>query len=289
VSNREVRKGPMGPAARLYLNAGLRFGAALAGLLWVSPTSAADPSADEESGVVSPTSSDDSRAVLLNEEGAAFYATRDYRRAVERFIQALAIDNDPNLLFNIASCYEKLGDTDAAIEKYRAFLNSPDPDPAGRARAEKAIAALSQASSPELAPLAVEDRSPQVASLPASRGPATEPRWLPWATLGGGAVLTAAGATIYLLGAADHARVTGARGFGDGNAVADMTLAEADDLVDSGKTKKWIGGTGLAIGGALMTSYLVYWLLDDAAPENPTLDVGPTLEGGAFMSWSGAF
>src|SRR5688500_15364231 len=58
----------------------------------------------------------------LNEEGAALYAARDYRRAIEKFIQAYAVDADPNLLFNIARCYEELGETDAAIEKYEVFV-----------------------------------------------------------------------------------------------------------------------------------------------------------------------
>jgi hypothetical protein len=32
------------------------------------------------------------------------------------------VDEDSNLLFNIASCYEALGDIEAALEKYRVFL-----------------------------------------------------------------------------------------------------------------------------------------------------------------------
>src|SRR5688572_30400720 len=67
----------------------------------------------------------------LNEEGAAFYAARDYRRAIEKFIQAYAIDTDPNLLFNIARCYEELGEVDAAIEKYETFLKTPGADTRG--------------------------------------------------------------------------------------------------------------------------------------------------------------
>src|SRR5688572_2447927 len=73
-----------------------------------------------------------SNVAQLNEEGAALYAARDYRRAIEKFIQAYAVDTDPNLLFNIARCYEELGDVDAAIEKYETFLKTPGADTRGR-------------------------------------------------------------------------------------------------------------------------------------------------------------
>src|SRR5262245_35190742 len=81
----------------------------------------------------------------LNEEGAALYAVRDYRRAIEKFIQAYAVDADPNLLFNIARCYEELGEIDAAIEKYETFLKTPGADTRGRQRARESLTALRDA------------------------------------------------------------------------------------------------------------------------------------------------
>src|SRR5512147_1101856 len=92
---------------------------------------AAEPGAPLDAGVEPPAPGAE-RVVELNEQGNALYASGDYRRAAELFLQAHAIDEDPNLLFNIGSCYEALGDIDAALEKYRAFLASPDADPEGR-------------------------------------------------------------------------------------------------------------------------------------------------------------
>src|SRR5262245_29889092 len=66
--------------------------------------------------------SNDARVAELNEAGAKHYAKRNYRLAIESFIEAYAIDHDLNLLFNIARCYEELGETAAAIEKYQAFI-----------------------------------------------------------------------------------------------------------------------------------------------------------------------
>src|SRR5689334_2035256 len=78
----------------------------------------------------------------LTDDGFALYKIRDYRHAVEKFLQAYALDQDPNLLFNIARCYESMGDPDSAIEKYETFLSKPDADPQGKRRANEAIRAL---------------------------------------------------------------------------------------------------------------------------------------------------
>jgi tetratricopeptide (TPR) repeat protein len=78
----------------------------------------------------------------LVEEGLALYRAHDHRSAAERFLQAYAITKDPNLLFNVARCYEALGDKTAAIEKYEAFLADPTIDATGKERAERAVRVL---------------------------------------------------------------------------------------------------------------------------------------------------
>jgi tetratricopeptide (TPR) repeat protein len=83
----------------------------------------------------------------LSEEALALYKARDYRHAAEKFLQAYSLDHDSNLLFNIARCYEALGDTDGAVEKYEAFLATPDADVEGRRRAALAIRTLRQSTS----------------------------------------------------------------------------------------------------------------------------------------------
>jgi hypothetical protein len=78
----------------------------------------------------------------LSEEGAALFRARDYRRANEKLQQAYSLDPDPNLLFNIAKCYEALGDNAAAIEKYEHFLREPGADPGGKMRAQESLRTL---------------------------------------------------------------------------------------------------------------------------------------------------
>jgi tetratricopeptide (TPR) repeat protein len=233
----------------------------------------------------------DQRVVQLNEQGSALYAAGDFRRAVELFIQAYAVDQDPNLLFNIGSCYEGLGDVEAALEKYRAFLDAPNADPEGRPRAERAIERLMQASAapaPEERPVEPSP-APPVQASPASTSEAGPPSWSAWVGLGGGAVLGAAGVTLYLLGAADHADVTSAEGYGDSTDVVSFTRSEADDLVRSGDAKKTAGVAAAAAGGALLAGYLVWWLLDPPSNDAPPAVQASADGSSATLTFSGHF
>lgn len=112
--------------------------ATLSFVLLVSRTGRADDSA---SGAT-PDSTTAARRPGFSEEALALYKARDYRHAAEKFLQAYSLDHDSNLLFNIARCYEALGDPEGAIEKYDAFLAAPDADAEGKRRAALAIRTL---------------------------------------------------------------------------------------------------------------------------------------------------
>jgi tetratricopeptide (TPR) repeat protein len=209
-------------------------------------------------------SSNDARVAELNESGAKHYAKRNYRLAIESFIEAYAIDHDPNLLFNIARCYEELGETAAAIEKYSAFLAAPGADAEGRLRAEASLRALKQLESDGASGEAAREKAER-SSSEESPSAGSEQRsgvspLLKWGALGGGVVLAGVGGTLYYLGARDHAEVTNTAGYGDPSAVYPMTRAEAQALVDSGETKKIIGGIGIGLGGALIVTSVVLFV-----------------------------
>jgi hypothetical protein len=233
----------------------------------------------------------------LNEEGAALYAARDYRHAIEKFIQAYAVDSDPNLLFNIARCYEELGETDAAIEKYEAFLKTPGADARGRQRARESLAALREAAEASrqnaAAPSAgVPSRESSVAasSEPSQADAPRGPSYLPWVVLGGSVAAAAVGTTFYLMGVSDHNKVENAPGFGDPTAVTGLTQHQAQDLVDSGKSKKLIGGISFGVAGALAATYVVLLITDDrpSASEGPSLALDWSPRGPSF-SVQGSF
>jgi len=235
------------------------------------------------------------RVTDLNDHGSRLYAAGDYRRAVELFLQAYAVSQDPNLLFNIASCYEGLGDRDAALEKYRAFLDAPDAEPEGRPRAESAIDRLMQAPTPAaVVPTPVaEPPLPEktAAGLPEDQTPpANTAGWVPWVGLGTGVAFGALGTTLYLMGAADHAEVTDARGYADPNAVIPITRSRADDLTQSGDTKKALGVASVSVGAALITGSVIWWLLADSKEPNAAAAAHVAVDGsGVNVAVSGRF
>jgi hypothetical protein len=240
--------------------------------------------AEGKSGGSSATSP--TNVAQLNEEGASLYAARDYRRAIEKFIQAYAVDSDPNLLFNIARCYEELGEVDAAIEKYEAFLKTPGADTRGRQRARESLQTLRESGSkPSGTSAAVSTSS---AATPSAEVGAETTKghgnW-PWVALGGSVVFAAVGTTFYVLGVSDHNQVTDAEGYGDPAAVSGMTRSEAEALVSSGDTKKLVGGISLGIAGALAATYVVLLVTgDDPAPsEQPSLAFDLSPHGSSVM------
>jgi tetratricopeptide (TPR) repeat protein len=237
----------------------------------------------------------------LNEEGAALYSARDYRHAIEKFIQAYAIDTDPNLLFNIARCYEELGDIDAAIEKYETFLKTPGADTRGRQRARESLQSLrdsrDHAKADEATPQSSATPAPvsgdaPSASVDSNHDGSQGSHALPWITLGGSVAFAAVGTTLYLLGASDHNQVTDAQGYGDASAVSSMTRREADDLVSSGDTKKLLGGISLGVAGALAVTYVVLLVTDDQSSPEATPSLAFSLwpsEHGAALAAHGSF
>jgi len=98
------------------------------------------------------------------------------------------------------------------------------------------------------------------------------------------------GVSLYLLGASDHNKVTDARGYGQADAVVPMTRGEAEDLVSSGDTKKLLGGIGLGLGGALLTTYVILLATSGSSsgPDDVAFAVAPTPDG-ASMSLAGSF
>jgi tetratricopeptide (TPR) repeat protein len=191
-----------------------------------------------------PSASDAAHAVQLNEDGSQLYAAGKYADALRAFQRAYSLVPEPNLLFNIAGCLERLGQRTQAVEYYRWFLGTASTDPNGRRRA---IAALSR--------LEMEPPKPPPPPAPP---PAPEPESQAWplATLGAGILFAGLGAGLYLDGAHDHNQVTNAPGFGEASGTSTLTEVEAQKLIDAGDTKKRIGAVGFALGGALVATHV---------------------------------
>lgn len=62
----------------------------------------------------------------LSTQARERYGAGDFAGAIALFEQAYALEPVPNLLYNIAKCYEKMQDWKKAIEYYEKFVVSPD-------------------------------------------------------------------------------------------------------------------------------------------------------------------
>ena len=126
------------------------------------------------------------RAARTHYENAiSHYNLDEIEAALEEFREAYRFKPDPSFLFNIAQCYRKLGQRDAAIDFYRKYVRA-SPDATNRAEAERRIAELKAQgeaaaaapvgdSPPAGAPVAVAAPIDLAASPPASSSPVAPP------------------------------------------------------------------------------------------------------------------
>ena len=94
----------------------------------------------QQSGALTPEQQ--KRSDALVKEAVESYSERRYEEAIELFKQAYEIQQEPELLYNIARSYERLSDNENAVEWYQRFLDVPGTTGELRTRARDNIAAL---------------------------------------------------------------------------------------------------------------------------------------------------
>jgi tetratricopeptide (TPR) repeat protein len=92
-------------------------------------------------------------------DGRTHYAAGEFREAADHFVSAYELTHAPELLYNLARCYERLGEKERAAEQYGMYLRM-SPDAEDRAEVEQKIAALVEGPAPAPASAeAAEDKA----------------------------------------------------------------------------------------------------------------------------------
>lgn len=216
------------------------------------------------------------QATLDQAEGLFFQALAHYRQdrfeaAAVDFQQAYVLTGHRDLLFNVARSRERVGDTDGAVEWYRAYLATQPAD-------ETAVLH-------RIRQLGGDPGAPAVGPGPTpGPGPSGEPTaggsaspW-PWVALGVG--VAAAGAGVYFgLDALDTAS----------QARAAETAATAGPLADDAEQSALIAHVGFGVAAAAVgTAVVLWWLEDDAAHTEGRVDLG-VVPGGGFIGYGSSF
>jgi tetratricopeptide (TPR) repeat protein len=112
-----------------------------------------------------PTEQQVERARTLFVEGSQHYQGGRLEEALDRFLQAWRIVPGPELAYNVARTYERMGDTRRGVEFYRHYLRHAAPDATDRQDVERRIA--------ELEAIAQRQRE-QIIALPPSEDELTQ-------------------------------------------------------------------------------------------------------------------
>ena len=194
------------------------------------------------------------RARVLYEQGEALYSEARWDEAAAAFRLSYALSKKPLLLYNMASCYERMGEWEDALESLEAYRPSASADEAETI--DRRLAALrlkvEEIEAKDRALAEAQQRAAQPAPAPApvaNRGPAP----LPIALLSAGALAVGTG-TFFTV------RTLDARA--DWRALctdADPLLcpAAADPLVRRDRTSGVVADLSWILSAGLLTTGLV--------------------------------
>jgi tetratricopeptide (TPR) repeat protein len=108
--------------------------------------------AGEEAIVVEPGTLTDAQKAEAKQhfvDGRKHYASGEFNEAAGHFVKAYDLTHAPELLYNLARCYEHLDEKERAADQYEMYLRM-SPDAEDRVEVEQKIAALGgQAAPPE--------------------------------------------------------------------------------------------------------------------------------------------
>lgn len=95
------------------------------------------------------------QVIVLIDEGQQAYDDGEFDEARDDFEEVYELFPHPDVIYRIAQCYERLGDDELAIQRYRQFLEEV-PDAPERGRVERTIETLEQELGDDLSTVRVQ-------------------------------------------------------------------------------------------------------------------------------------
>jgi tetratricopeptide (TPR) repeat protein len=210
-----------------------------------------------------PSSSADKEARKLFFQGDRLYEEGKYEEAVAAFEKAYELSHRPELLFNLANAYERLGQYEEALRSLRDFEPSaPEADRAKIAERIKTLEARAEEQrkreserSGTAAPTTAAATAPSAPAEPESKAPI-----LAYTLMGGGVVALGVGTVfgVMALGTKSDAENQCAR-----NGVCP---ASAQKSIDDAKSQALIADIAFAVGAVAAGTGLVLYLTRDTSP-----------------------
>jgi tetratricopeptide (TPR) repeat protein len=202
----------------------------------------AEPAEDEP-----PDDPNYERAVEAYRRGTELYNEAKFREALESFQEAATLYASPDFQFNIAKCYERLGEYENAIRSYELYLRTAE-DSGDRAVVEASIADLKDRLEKERAAAAQKDPEPEPDTGP------TKPPGRALVITGG--VLLGVGAVFALAGGLANGIPVSRNNkqLGDvleGGNPDNLTFDEANTLAADARKLQTLEIVNIAIGSAI--------------------------------------
>ncbi len=247
------------------------------------------PACDHE-----PTESDVEAAKGMHTAAKQFYDKARYDRAIETWVDAYNFDcNAHMLLINIGNAYEKLGETEKAIQALETYI-ARIGDKADRTTVDKVVnlkALLKRQQKPDPPPPPPPDpTTPKPHPNGNGDGSTTPdtaagPGVLPWVVIGVGGAAAIAGAVLLGVGSS---KISDAESICPSHDQCDDL--EARELGNDGLTLQRAGGGVFAVGLLAIGGGLVWYFLGSGSSSSqagsPTgLDVGVSV-GPAYQGFS---
>lgn len=221
---------------------------------------------------------EEARAGKLFDQAEEEYQVGHFQKAIDLLLEAQRLAPDPVLDYNLARAYEGIGQLDAALASYRAYVTSA-PSSKDRGAVEVRIKTLE-----ELAAKKQEATTPATPVLPAKPAPATEPAAtaspVPWVIAGIGALGLGAGGVL------------GGLSLGRSDEADDPATSGVDSVALHDEAVSFATGANITFGvaGAFLAAGVVWGIVDVATLGGAKGDVALRFElGGSGGRLIGVF